>query len=189
MIALTKLTCDGIVENSVWSKALVFPFARVSVSINFQEENRCRPSRITRPTSLRRPYEWNSSFLVKKRDWGRSGRTTEEPGGKEQDEKRSLDGPFEASRGFHGDIEGTKDRRRIRHVQSMHSKYLMGREGGESGCMWRGRESFEDWVLYLEGGISPFSGAHLKQKYALSGRDELSGRQACLVNRFQLLEV
>lgn len=36
-----------------------------------------------------------------------------------------------ASRGFHEDIEGTKDRRRIRHVQSMHSKYFDG--GGEEG--------------------------------------------------------
>lgn len=106
-------------------RSIVFLFACVSVSINFQEENRCRPSRITRPMSLGRPHEWNSSFLVKKkgprREEENDGGTTE---GKEQDEKRSPDRPYEASRGFHEDIEGTKDRRRIRHVQPMHSKYL-----------------------------------------------------------------
>jgi len=141
----------------------------VSVSINFQEENRCRLSRITKPMSLRRPHEWNSSFLVKK------GLKQAENGGTRRKrarwKTRSMD-PYEASRGFHEDIERTKDRRRIRHVQSMHSKYLMVGFGREEG-----RESFENWVLYLEDRISPFLRAHLKQKYIRFERSAQVGKR------------
>lgn len=66
------------------------------------------------PTSLK--FEL-VPFLVKK---GREGGSGRDGAGR----KHLSVVSYEVSRGFHREgTEGTKDRRRIRHVQSMHSKY------------------------------------------------------------------